>query len=372
MEKTLEHYLESGLIIGKADRSIVIKVLHGKRISEKEALHLYTKTETGLLSLMADHVRTKLNSDKVFFIRNIHLEPTNLCIYNCKFCSFVCKTKSSSLTYTLQEIGKMAEQIGKDINEIHITGGTHPDSSIDQYEKILTIIRTKNPKIHIKAFSAAELFYIFKKDRIEFSEGLKILIKAGLNSIPGGGAEIFDEKIRKEICPEKITSAAWLGIHRAAHQSGIFSNATMLYGHIENYLHRTDHMNRLRELQDETGGFNAFIPLKFRNKNNSLSHLEEVTLLEDLRSYAVARIFLDNIPHLKAYWPMLGKKQAQLALSFGVDDIDGTINNSTTIYTTAGVNNNENTLSVVELKKMITQSGFTPIERYSDYSAVKN
>ncbi len=368
----MQYFLESGLIKSNADRAIVFKVLRGKRISEQEALHLYTKTETGLLSLMADHVKRKLNTDKVFFIRNIHLEPTNLCVYNCKFCSFVCKSKENSRNYTLQEIKKIAEQIEKDINEIHITGGTHPDSSIDQYKKILTTFRSIRPKIHIKAFSAVELFYIFKKDRIDFSKGLKILIKAGLNSIPGGGAEIFDENIRKEICPEKVTSEAWLEIHKTAHQCGIFSNATMLYGHIENYQHRTGHMSRLRELQDETGGFNAFIPLKFRNKHNSLSYLEEVPLLEDLRNYAVARIFLDNIPHLKAYWPMLGKKQAQLALSFGVDDIDGTINNSTTIYTTAGMNKNENTLSVADLKKMITQSGYIPVERYSDYSAVEN
>lgn len=272
----------------------------------------------------------------------------------------------------MNEIEKFIDGIADDINEIHITGGTQPDTSLSEYVELIRMVRDKKPDIHIKAFSAAELFYVFQKEPVGYSDGLKILIDAGLNSIPGGGAEIFDEDIRKKICPEKVSSSAWLEIHKTAHKNGIFSNATMLYGHIESYSHRIDHMSRLRDLQDETRGFNAFIPLKFKNHNNQMSYLSETTLTEDLRNYAVARIFLDNITHLKAYWPMLGKKQAQLALAFGVDDIDGTIDNSTEIYTSAGVEKTENALSADELKQMIALAGFTPVERYSDYSAVKS
>jgi aminodeoxyfutalosine synthase len=269
----------------------------------------------------------------------------------------------------MKEITDTISNIEKDISEIHITGGTHPEATLEYYEKIVKKVKKIRPDIHLKAFSAAELQYVFDKAGVSYMDGFKVLIQAGLDSIPGGGAEIFDEEVRKKVCPEKSTSEQWLNVHRAAHLSGIFSNATMLYGHIEQYAHRVDHLNRLRNLQDETGKFNAFIPLKFRNQNNELSDLQETTLTEDMRNYAIARIFLDNFPHIKAYWPMLGKQSAQLALSFGVDDIDGTINNSTSIYTSAGMD--ESTLTVDELSALIVSAGFVPAERYSDYSLVK-
>jgi aminodeoxyfutalosine synthase len=373
MDNSLEYYLQHGLIKFSDDKRIAGKVLLEQRITEQDGLHLYEKTETGLLAVMANHLCQKKNTSKVYYIRNIHLEPTNICVYNCRFCSFSRKKEDpGSWMYSINEIAKIVDNIADGINEIHITAGTHPDASLSGYEEIIRLIRNKKTNIHIKAFSAAELYYVFQKESISYSDGLKILIDAGLNSIPGGGAEIFDEDIRKKICPEKISSAEWLEIHKAAHLKGIFSNATMLYGHVENYSHRIGHMSRLRNLQDETYGFNAFIPLKYKNRNNAMSAIGETTLLDDLRNYAVARIFLDNIPHLKAYWPMLGKKQSQLALAFGVDDIDGTIDNSTDIYTSAGAEENENALSAEELQQMIARAGFTPVERFSDYTAVRS
>ncbi len=372
MESSLQYYLRQGRIKAQEDRLVAEKIISGHRISGQDGIHLYEKTETGLLAVMADHIRRKINSDNVFFIKNIHLEPTNICVYNCRFCSFSGKkNEPGSWSYSSDEIENIISKIDTGINEIHITAGTHPDASLSSYIEIIKQVRNHNKSIHIKAFSAAELFYIFKKESISYSGGIKMLIDAGLNSIPGGGAEIFDEKIREKICPDKIPSSEWLEIHRAAHQSGIYSNATMLYGHVENFSHRIDHMLRLRELQDETHGFNAFIPLKFKNKNNQMSSLNEVPLLEDLRNYAVARIFIDNIPHLKAYWPMLGKKQSQLALAFGVDDIDGTIDNSTSIYTSAGARINENAMNSEEIQHLIAQAGFIPVERYSDYTAIR-
>jgi aminodeoxyfutalosine synthase len=372
MDNSLEYYLQQDLINNSDDKSIAEKILQGIRISEAEGLHLYEKTETGILAVLANHVRQKLNDSKVFYIKNIHLEPTNICVYNCRFCSFSRKKdETGSWLYPNNEIERIVDNIDDNMNEIHITAGTHPDASLTEYGEIIKLVRNKKPNIHIKAFSAAELYYVFKKEQISYAEGLRILIDAGLNSIPGGGAEIFDEEVRKKICPEKVSSSEWIEIHKAAHREGIFSNATMLYGHLEHYSHRIDHMSRLRLLQDETHGLNAFIPLKFKNRNNAMSDLRETTLLEDLRNYAVARIFLDNIIHLKAYWPMLGKKQSQLALAFGVDDFDGTIDNSTDIYISAGMEETDNALSAGALEEMIRQAGLIPVERYSDYSEVK-
>ena len=224
--------------------------------------------------------------------------------------------------------------------------------------------------MHIKALSAVELEYIIKKARVSFEQGLKFLQAAGLDSIPGGGAEILDDKIRQEICPTKVSSENWLEIHETAHRLGITSNATMLYGHIENYGHRIRHMTLLRDSQDRYGGFNAFIPLKFRNTNNELSGISEVTVIEDMKNYAVARIFLDNIPHLKGYWPMIGKPLAQLSLSFGVDDMDGTINDTTHIYSLAGASEQNPRMTVSEMKTMIIEAKRDPVERDSLYKPI--
>jgi aminodeoxyfutalosine synthase len=213
---------------------------------------------------------------------------------------------------------------------------------------------------------------MFRKAKLSVEEGLKILQAAGLDSLPGGGAEIFDPEIRKQICEDKVDANGWLNIHRKAHLLGMHSNATMLYGHIENYSHRIDHMERLRTLQDQTGGFNTFIPLKFRNKGNGMSHVAESTILEDLKLYAVSRIYMDNFPHIKAYWPMLGRQSAQLTLSFGVNDLDGTIDDSTKIYSMAGSEEQHPSLSTTELVALIKQVKREPVERDTLYNVIRN
>jgi aminodeoxyfutalosine synthase len=228
------------------------------------------------------------------------------------------------------------------------------------------------PGIHIKGFTAVELKVMFARSRMTVEEGFMKLREYGLNSIPGGGAEIFSEDVRKVICGTKANTETWLNIHETAHKCGIPSNCTILYGHMETYFHRVDHMRRLRELQDRTHGFNTFIPLKFRRENNTLSHILEVNLLEDLRNYAVSRIYLDNIPHLKAYWPMIGRQTAQLSLSFGVDDMDGTIDDTTKIYSMAGAEDQNPAMSTEDLVWLIRSAGFSPVERDTLYNVVND
>ena len=231
---------------------------------------------------------------------------------------------------------KIESQIENKITEVHIVGGVHPEWDISYYANLMKRIKTKFPQLHIKAFTAVELHHFIKRAGMEYKEGLQYLKQHGLDSIPGGGAEIFDEEVRNKICPKKPSGNIWLEVHKVAHSLGIPTNATILYGHLETYKHRIDHLNQLRELQDKTKGFNAFIPLKYKNKNNEMSGITEVSVIEDLKNYAISRIFLDNFQHIKAYWPMIGKSLAQIALSFGVDDLDGTINDSTKIYSRAG------------------------------------
>ena len=240
------------------------------------------------------------------------------------------------------------------------------------FANLIKKIKKHRPEIHVKAFTSVELDFMCKKARVSYEEGLSILKNHGQDSLPGGGAEIFDEEIREKICHDKCTSAKWLEIHETAHKLGMPSNATMLYGHYENYSHRIDHMNRLRDLQDKTGGFNTFIPLKFRNGNNQMSDVPEVSTIEDLRVYAVSRIFLDNFNHIKAYWPMIGRNTAQMSLNFGVNDIDGTIDDSTKIYSMAGAEEKNPNLSTQELCKLIEGVGKHPIERGTLYNTIKD
>jgi aminodeoxyfutalosine synthase len=267
----------------------------------------------------------------------------------------------------LQTIDATADSI----TEVHIVGGVHPDRDLHYYGNMIKAIKEHRPGLHIKAFTAIELDYMIRKSGLSLNEGLAALKEYGLDSIPGGGAEIFDESVRKVICGTKSDGKLWLEIHRAAHLLGIPSNATILYGHVENYGHRIDHLERLRTLQDETGGFNAFIPLKFKNKNNELSWVKEATVVEDLRNYAVSRIYLDNIPHLKAYWPMIGKEVAALSLEFGVDDLDGTINDSTKIYSMAGAEDITPAMSSSGLQDLIIRAGRIPVERDSLYNIIE-
>jgi len=349
------------------------KVLSGLRLTQDDALLLYQEAELGLLGILANHIREKLNRHNTYFNRNFHFEPTNICIYNCKFCSYKRKiNEPGSWEYTYADLlERLKYYDGKALTEIHIVGGVHPKRDLHYYGKMLQLVKQQRPDIHIKAFTAIELDFMIRKAGMTIKEGLLALKEYGLGSIPGGGAEIFNEDIREQVCDDKSGSELWLNIHRTAHELGIPSNATILYGHIESYADRVDHMNRLRELQDETHGFNVFIPLKYKKDNNQLSEIGEVSTIEDLRNFAISRIFLDNFPHIKAYWPMIGKDVTQLSLSFGVDDIDGTIDDSTKIYSMAGSEDQTPKLSTDELVALIKEARRIPVERDTLYNMIK-
>jgi aminodeoxyfutalosine synthase len=363
----------SMLNLSETLHSIAEKVIRGERISPSEGLALYETADLGLLGMLANLVRERLNGNNAYFNKNFHIEPTNICLYRCRFCSYSRKiSEEGSWESSLDEIAALCIPYQeKDVTEVHIVGGVHPHRDIHYYAEMIRRVHNELPIVHIKAFSAVELDYMFRKANVSASEGFKILKDAGLDSIPGGGAEIFDETLRADICPDKVNSAGWLSIHETAHRNGILSNATMLYGHLETYAHRIDHLTRLRDLQDATKGFNCFIPLKYRKANNPMFEIGEVTVIEDLRNYAVSRIYLDNFPHLKAYWPMSGKEMAQLALSFGVDDIDGTIDDSTRIYSMAGVEDQKPSLTTNQLADLIRQAGRIPVERDSWYRELR-
>ncbi|MCF6240855.1 MAG: aminofutalosine synthase MqnE [Bacteroidales bacterium] len=354
-------------------KNIAIKVQNNERITENEGILLFEKADLGFLGALANFIRVKKHGDKTFFNRNFHIEPTNICIYNCKFCSYVRKIgQEGAWEYNLEQILDIVRSYkDKSVTEVHIVGGVHPHRDLHYYGNMIQEIKKIIPEIHVKAFTAVELDFMIKKARLSIKEGLIKLKEYGLDSIPGGGAEIFNEKIRAEVCDEKSSSELWLNIHKTAHEVGIPSNATILYGHIETYTDRIDHMKRLRDLQDETGGFNTYIPLKFRKENNRLSYIGEVNTIEDLKNYAVSRIFLDNFDHIKAYWPMIGKATAQLSLSYGVDDIDGTIDDSTKIYSMAGAEDTSPTMSSDELVALIKEVKRIPVERDTVYNVVK-
>jgi aminodeoxyfutalosine synthase len=363
--KILESYIDNHRL-----KEIACKITAGNRISAEEGLVLYTTAGLSLLAMLSGTVRRRLNSNYAFFNRNFHIEPTNKCIYNCRFCSYHKPAGDpESWEFTHDEmLGIVGKFDGKEVTEVHIVGGVHPAYDLHYYGELVRKIKQYRPALHIKAFSAIELDNMITRSGMTISEGLAELKKYGLDSIPGGGAEIFSKEIRKEICPEKTSSERWLEIHETAHNLGIPSNATMLYGHIENYSHRIDHMTRLRELQDRTGGFNAFIPLKYKKANNPMSWLGEASMTEDLKNYAVSRIFLDNIPHIKAYWPMIGREVAQMSLLFGADDLDGTIEDTTKIYSMAGSREKNPEMSTDEICKLIRDAGFVAVERDSVYN----
>lgn len=354
---------------------IAKKVLAGERISIADGCTLYHQGELGFLGTLANFVREKMHGDYTYFNRNFHVEPTNICVFDCKFCSYsrLLKQKEGSWEMNAAQMLAIVQSYkGKPVTEVHIVGGVHPKLGLDFFADLLAKVRELMPEIHIKAFTAVELDYMFRKAKKTTREGLQFLKEHGLNSLPGGGAEIFDEEIRKQICEDKCSTDVWLEIHETAHQLGIPSNATMLYGHIESFEHRIDHMDRLRKLQDRTHGFNTFIPLKFRNGDNQMSNIPEVSAIEDMRAYSIARIFLDNIPHLKAYWPMLGRASAQLSQSFGVNDIDGTIDDSTKIYSMAGSEEQTPIMSTKELVDLISVVGRHPMERDTLYNIRKD
>jgi aminodeoxyfutalosine synthase len=350
--------------------SISRKVGAGKRITPEEALLLFREAPLGFLGMLANQVRELKNGNKAYYILNFHIEPTNICVNRCRFCSYSHHFSPEKWELTVDEILEKVREQDDSVRELHITGAVHPSRDLQYYGEILRKIRAIRPALHIKAYSAVELDYMFIKSGLSVADGLKFLKDCGLDSIPGGGAEIFDETIREKICGMKSTSEAWLGIHEAAHRIGIPSNATMLYGHLETLEHRIDHLERLRQLQDRTGGFNAFIPLKFHRGNNEMADIPEVSVVEDMKMYAMSRIYLDNFPHLKAYWPAVGKKLAQISLSFGVDDLDGTINDSTQIYSLAGAEEQNPRMTVSQMTELIKAAKRDPVERDSVYNEI--
>lgn len=358
---------------GKKEVEIAEKVLSGQRLNKEEALFLYEQADLNYLSLLSTARKHQISGSKVYFNRNFHIEPTNICVYNCKFCSYKRRFgDTDAWDYSIEDILNIVRTYkGKKVTEVHITGGVHPHYNVNHFCVLLRKIRKILPDIHIKAFTAVELDFMARKSRMTIKEALMKLKECGLNSMPGGGAEIFDEEIRKKICDDKSKPKVWLEIHKIAHQLGLKTNATILYGHIENYAHRIDHLDRIRRLQDETKGFNAFIPLKYLSYNNDLSYLGTVPVTEDMRNYAVTRLFLDNIPHLKAYWVMLGRQHAQMALNYGVDDLDGTIDDSTKIYTMAGSEEKHPRMTATEMIELIKKANYVPVERDSVYNELQ-
>lgn len=351
------------------------KIMAGERISPSEGIMLFEQGSLSWLGALANHVRELKHGDKTYFNRNFHIEPTNVCVFSCNFCSYskLYAHKEEGWELTIEQMLDIVKKYdGQPVTEVHIVGGVHPKLTLAFFAELLSAIKAYRPDLHIKGFTPVELDYMFRKAKVSVADGMKLLQEAGLDSLPGGGAEIFSEDIREKICADKVDGEGWLNIHRAAHHLGMHSNATMLYGHIENYSHRIDHMERLRNLQDETNGFNTFIPLKFRNKDNAMSYLAESSIVEDMKMYAVARLYLDNFPHLKAYWPMLGRNNAQLSLSFGVNDIDGTIDDTTKIYSMAGSEEQNPSMNTGQLVELIKQVKRQPVERDTLYQEIKD
>ncbi len=346
------------------------KVEAGERLSEADALALYRSRDLLAVGEMAQLANRRVNGDRVHFIVNRHINPTNVCVNRCRFCAFS-KSREEPLAYTmtLEEILRRAEEAQEQkATEIHIVGGLHPDLPFGFYLEMLRTLRERHPSMHIQAFTAVEIDYFGKISGLPLSEVVSRLKRAGLGSLPGGGAEIFCPEVRNEICPEKISGDRWLEVMEAVHAAGLKSNATMLYGHVETLASRVDHMRRLRELQDRTGGFQSFIPLAFHPANTDIEK-GSTTGVDDLLALAVGRLYLDNFRHVKAFWINIGPKLAQVSLHFGVDDIDGTVVEEK-ISHAAGASTGQE-MTVGDLVAMIRQAGRVPVERDTLYNVVR-
>lgn len=355
-------------------KTIALKVKQAERITEAEGLLLFEQAPLNFLGALANYIREKRHGKKVYFNRNFHIEPTNVCIFTCGFCAYsrTYKHKEDGWELSLQQMMDIVKKYDKEpVTEVHIVGGVHPKMNLDFFCDLLQQIKAHRPELHRKGFTAVELDYMIRKAKLSIEEGMAKLKDAGLQSMPGGGAEIFAQEVRDEICPDKVDAEGWLHIHETAHNLGMHTNATMLYGHIETYAQRIDHMNRLRASQDKTGGYNCFIPLKFRNSDNDMSHIAETSVVEDMRLYAIARIFMDNFDNLKAYWPMLGRESAQLTLDYGVNDLDGTIDDTTKIYSMAGSEEQNPSLTTEQLCTLISSVGKIPVERDTVYNELQ-
>lgn len=353
--------------------SIAAKIHDGVRLSDDDALFLFAHPDLIAVGELAALANQRLNGRRVFFNVNRHINHTNICVNRCKFCAFS-KTadEPGAYCYDMDEIRNRAiEAAAQGATEIHIVGGLHPDLPFDFYLEMLATVRGVSSALHIKAFTAVEIEYLSRIASLSISATLQRLKAAGLGSLPGGGAEILAKSVRDQLCPEKISGEEWLSVMREVHQAGLKSNATMLYGHVESYGDRVDHLRRLRELQDETGGFQVFIPLAFQTENNPLGHLKNPLSggVDDLKTLAVSRLYLDNFANIKAYWVMLGEKIAQTSLCFGVNDLDGTVVEER-IGHDAGASSPQ-TMTKESIVNMIRQAGRIPVERDTLYNELR-
>ncbi len=349
--------------------TIADKVRHDVPLELDDGVFLYHYPDLLAVGALANEQRERLHGDLTFFNVNFHINPTNVCEADCKFCSFARLTPDSPAAYTMsldQVRQKLVDRLDQPVTEIHIVNGLHGGLPFDYYKDCLRVLKQLRPDIHIKAYTAVEIQYFADKFGMSYEQVLRELIDAGLGSLPGGGAEIFAERVRHKICKDKATAEQWLEIHRTAHRLGLRSNCTMLYGTIETLEERVDHMLRLRALQAETGGFQTFIPLAFHHEGNDFARLPEPTGVDNLRTYAVGRLMLQNIPHIKAYWIMIGVKIAQVSLSFGVDDLDGTVQEEK-IYHMAGAETPQ-AMTRADLVRLIREAGRTAVERDTLYN----
>ena len=347
------------------------KVEAGERLSFEDGLALYRTPDILALGYLANLVRERLHGDITYFNVNRHINPTDVCVASCRLCAFGKRVRDpKAYTMSLDEVWHRAgEGWSEAVTEFHIVGGLHPELTLDWYCEMLRGLKHRFPRVHLKAFTMVEIAYLARRAKISIRETLERLRDAGMDSLPGGGAEIFNEPVRRIICDHKIDGDEWIETARTAHQLGLRSNCTMLYGHIENEADRVDHLLRLRQLQDDTHGFVTFIPLAFHPDNTALDHIPKTTGFDDIKNIAVARLMLDNIPHIKAYWVMMTPKIAQIALRFGADDIDGTIVEER-IYHDAGATTKQG-LRRAELLQLIRKAGREPVERDTLYRPVE-
>jgi len=346
------------------------KVYAGRRLTRKDGIELFKSNDILSLGRMAASVAKKKNGNHVYFVQNMHINPTNICVNRCKFCAFSrSKGEPGAYEMSIDDILLKARGAEKNVRELHIVSGLHPDLPFQWYLDMLSALKHEFPKIHLKAFTAVEIDYLAKLSKLSLKDTLLKLKEAGLGSLPGGGAEIFNPGVRNTLCAEKISGKRWLYVIQAAHEAGLKSNATMLYGHIETAAHRIDHLIKLRELQDKTGGFQAFIPLSFHSQNTEIKKSAYTTGFDDLKTLAISRLMLDNFDHIKAYWVMLGEKIAQVSLSFGVDDLDGTVVEERITKAAGGATDGSMTKN--DIINLIKLAGRTPVERDTVYNVVK-
>jgi aminodeoxyfutalosine synthase len=370
MNLTTEEFLS--LAQDKELFPIIDKVFSEKRLTSDDALKLFNSTDILTIGFLANYTAEKKNGKYAYFVINRQINPTNICVLDCKFCAFAQMDKNDPKAYEMsyeQILEKAKHAVENGASEVHIVGGLHPDWDFEKYLNIVSLIKKNFPSLHIKAFTAVEIDYFSKLSGLSYEEVLIKLKEAGLGSLPGGGAEIFSPDVRRIIAPKKLGYKKYLEIHKIAHRLGLHSTTTMLYGHVESYKDRVDHMEKIRQLQDETGGFTCFIPLAYQPENNDLPVSDYTTGVDDLKTIAVARLFLDNIPHIKAYWVMIGEKTAQIALNFGADDMDGTVMEEKIAHFAGAKSPTQQQKE--KLIRLIKEAGKIPVERDTLYNHVR-